>query len=204
MPSKNRIKQYLPESIYHVYNRGVEKRSIFNEPQDYKYFMGLFERYLEGTDNHNTQGLEYKNYSDRLEVVAFCLMANHYHIVLYQRDKKAMEEFMRSLMTAYSMYFNKKYSRVGSLFQDRYKAINIDTDPYAQWITAYVHRNPQNSWEKHPYSSFHDYCGTPQHTWVKPARILDFFDSPIEYKDFVRKVDINKDGPYDVGYFTAE
>lgn len=95
---------------------------------------------------------------------------------------------MRRVLTSYSMYFNKKESRVGPLFQSRYLASRIDGDTYLHHISRYIHRNPV-LWSEYPYSSLRYYRGDAHADWVKPAAILELFDNTERYLDFVADMD---------------
>ena len=129
VPAKNSIKLYLADSYYHIYNRGVEKRKIFQDDEDYKVFLSYLKIYLEPPkkqektefkiNNAVFRGVKrpLNNFNSQIELIAYCLMPNHFHLLVYQKTEKAMEFFMRSLGTKYSQYFNKKYDRVGYLFQ---------------------------------------------------------------------------------------
>ncbi len=96
-----------------------------------------------------------------------------------------MIEFMRSLMTSYSMYFNRKYKRVGPVFQSRYKASRISTDEYLDHISRYIHLNPRE-WENYPYSSFRYYRGDSEVDWLLPGKILELFPGTEQYIEFVK------------------
>jgi len=184
MPSKNSIKQYAAESYYHIYNRGVAKQIIFAETDDYVVFLSLLKRYLSLTPLTDKQGRKYPNYSKDIELLAFCLMPNHFHLLIYQGDdSKAMEALMRSVITSYSGYFNRKYKRVGHLFQGAYKASRIDDEAYLQHISRYIHLNPKD-WQAYEWSSLPYYLDQKQADWLLPAKILDIFEGE-SYKDFV-------------------
>lgn len=190
MPSKHVEKLYAEDTFYHVFNRGVEKRNIFLDESDYVYFISLFNRYLGSSEKFDTSHRLIPNYSKSLELVAYCLMPNHFHLLVYQKDKDSMQIFMRSVCTAYSMYFNKKYERVGTLFQDRYKAVLIDDDSYFTHISRYIHLNPLDVGEDYlayPYSSLSYWVGSAENRpeWLKPDRVIGEFSSPQEYLDFL-------------------
>lgn len=176
MPSRNVVKQYEEGCFYHIYNRGVEKRQIFLDDQDYKMFLGLLKRHLSREKQENNRGLLYESYAGRIELEAFCLMPNHFHMLIYlNNDTKAIPELMRRVAGAYTAYFNKKYKRVGHLFQGVYKAIKISSDPYLLHISRYIHRNPKDyySW---PYSSLPYYIRDWKADWVVPDRIYKLYD----------------------------
>src|SRR3990167_5250179 len=122
MPSRNTVKEFAPDHYYHIYNRGVEKRQIFLDDQDYTVFIGLIKKYLTGQNNNKNNRHKFENLSGQVELLAYCLSPNHFHLLLYQTDKDAISKLMRRLSTGYVMYFNNRYTRVGGLFQGIYKA----------------------------------------------------------------------------------
>ncbi len=191
MPSRNRVKEYESGAFYHVYNRGVNKRRVFLDEEDYKVFLNLLKRYLDKTPTKDLKGREYEHLYDKVELLAFCLMPNHFHLVLYQTEQQAMTHLMRGVCTAYVNYFNKKYKRLGPLFQGVFKASRITSDAYVQHISRYVHLNPKDyrGWE---YSSLPYYYASKKAYWVRPERILEMFDSLAEYDRFLRDYEDQK------------
>lgn len=210
MPSKNIIKTYVENGFYHVYNRGVEKRKIFLDEQDYRVFFSYLQIYLapnlEVVDDINkNDNLDYedkntkiyrlselKNYSKKINLISYVLMPNHFHLELQQLGKKDIGNFMQSLMTKYTMYFNKKYKRVGSLFQGRYKAVLIFGKEHLINLSKYIHLNPLEilvhgqTLESYPWSSYLSYIRNIDIKWLKKDHVLAYFhESKISYKDFV-------------------
>jgi putative transposase len=184
MPSRNVLKLDLAESYYHVYARGNSRQEIFLKEDDYLHFLNVFRRYLCDEEVKNSAGIPYEKLGDSLEVLCYCLMPNHFHLLLYQQEEGAMQRLMRGVMTGYSRYFNTKYKRSGSLFESRYKAALISDQKYLEHITRYIHLNPK-SWRNYPYSSIGLYLGGQGADWVKPERILSLFDSSKQYEAFV-------------------
>lgn len=184
MPSKNVLKQDVAESFYHVYARGTNRQRIFRDSADFVKFLNLFERYLSLQETKNANGVSFPNYYNRVELVSFCLMPNHFHLLIYQRQQGAMSEFMRSLLTSYSMYFNKKYKRSGPLFESRYKASMISDDAYLTHITRYIHLNPRE-WQRYEYSSLPYYLQQISDEWIRPERATSQFATPAEYLEFL-------------------
>lgn len=184
MPSRNVLKDDLPEAYYHVYFRGANKAKIFKEPADYEKFLQLFARYLSLREIKNSAGVSFPNYAQKIELLSFCLMPNHVHMLVYQHTQSTMTELMRSLLTSYSMYFNKKYKRSGPLFESRYKASHITNDAYLQHITRYIHLNPKH-WREYEYSSLPYFLHQVTDEWIMPKRITELFSSPAEYLQFV-------------------
>jgi putative transposase len=186
MPSPNIVKTYVDDSYYHVYNRGVEKRCIFLDDQDYKTFLSYLKFYLSppllrGETSKSFPSQELQNHSQQILLLAYCLMPNHFHLFIKQKDAVAMSYFMRSLSTRYSMYFNKRYLRVGTLFQGVYKAAYIDHEMQYLYLSKYIHRNPlalgytATNLKEYPYSSYRNYLGIIQQNWVHPEEIRDYF-----------------------------
>lgn len=191
MPQKNTIKEYVSDSFYHVYARGVNKQSIFNTPADYNHFISLFDRYLSTKSRISRAGVIYPNYSKEIDLNAYCLMGSHFHLLIFQKyDPTSIEKFMRSFMTSYSKYFNLKYNRVGSLFESRYKAKRIDEDSYLVHISRYIHLNPRR-WRTYTCSSLGYYRrGSP--SWLKPKPILETFENINEYINFLADYESRK------------
>lgn len=185
MPAKNTLKQYLENTFYHVYNRGVEKREIFLDEQDYRVFIDRLRKYLD-PDYTTGPGERYGKYMrNEVELIAYCLMPNHFHLLVRQVTPTAMEELMRRVMTAYSMYFNLKYARVGSLFQGRYKAVPVVTDEYLMHLSRYIHLNPcKSSSNADPQSSLRFYLHSSP-AWVNPAPVLELFSNKADYAQFM-------------------
>lgn len=184
MPSRNVTKEQVADSYYHVYVRGINKQNLFNLDNDYKYFIGLVERYFSQEVLVSKNGGLYPCFLGKIEIVAYCLMPNHFHMLIYQVDVPFLEKFMRSLMTSYSKYFNLKNKRTGSIFESRYKAVRIDQNVYLQHISRYIHLNPRR-WERYRYSSLRYYRDGNAPHWLNANRILEQFSSARSYMEFV-------------------
>ena len=188
MPSKNRVKIYIENSYYHVYNRGVDKQNMFIEDIDYRIFLKYLKEALSepikkkkavDVQGRSFNAIEYqvKNFEKTISLIAFCLMPNHFHLLIKQHQKYSMESFMRSLSTRYVSYFNKKHERVGPLFQGRYKAALVTSDKYLLHLSRYIHLNPMEigSDTTAAYSSYANYLGLKRSNWLKPSVVLDYF-----------------------------
>jgi hypothetical protein len=139
---------------------------------------------LSAEEARDPYGVPYPNFFNKVELLAFCLMPNHIHMLVYVRQTGAMGRFMRSVMTSYSRYFNKKYKRTGPLFESRYKASMISDESYLEHISRYIHLNPKQ-WRDYEYSSLPYYLQQDEVSWIRPKRILDMFSEPDEYLQFV-------------------
>ena len=202
MPSRNTIKKYEPNMMYHVYNRGVDKRIVFTDEKDYAVFLSFLKFALLSDEDLKKEKIidsgivsEATRFNLRREVlfgavelVSFCLMPNHFHLLLYQYDIDGITRLMRSVGTGYSAYFNKRHKRVGPLFQGRYKASPINTQGYWDHISRYIHLNPLDigkDYKNYNYSSYRYFIGEAEASWVNHELILDGFASIDEYKNFV-------------------
>jgi len=141
MPRRPRLE--IP-GFYHIINRGVEQREVFKEPKDYQYFEELMCFY------GKSFGITMHNY---------CLMSNHYHLLI-EITQENLSKFMRQLNMNYAIYFNKKYKRVGHLWQGRFKSWYVTDEAYLYTLMLYIEQNPLKanrvkSLEAYPYSSYH-------------------------------------------------
>lgn len=178
--------QFIEDQIYHIYNRGVEKRNVFLRDRDYLRFIhDLYEfndadpasnlwYYFNPKSNEVESHYIPKEKKQRkllVEILAFVLMPNHYHLILRQLHKNGIPAFMQKL-GGYTMYFNKVNERVGALFQGRYKAVLVEKTPHFIYLPLYVHANPLKIYRgstsldaamkflgDYHWSSFPDYIG---------------------------------------------
>lgn len=190
MPTRNSRKEYAPDTYYHVYSRGLNKQPIFFDEQDFSVFLGYLKRYLSYEASKRPNRKPVRSFAGDIDLLSYCLMRNHVHLLFYQHeDERALSALLQRVFTVYSMYFNKKYTRVGPVFQSRYLALRIDNDPYLHHISRYIHRNPK-IWSEYEFSSLRYYTGEAYADWVKPGAILELFDnSPKQYLEFVASMD---------------
>lgn len=225
MPAKNVVKQYQENGFYHIYNRGVEKRKIFLDERDYKTFLFFLKIYLLDTEtlkkefqenSPDNSKIERDNFAGDIDLLAYCLMPNHFHLLLKQKSIDGISRFMKCIATNYSMYFNKRYERVGKLFQGVFKAVLVKNDNYLLYLSKYIHLNYLKKickgvtlvgkkefkmLEDYGYSSYQDYLGGRHTKWVKPDLILDFFKTQknafpgdiFSYQNFIEDIEINSE-----------
>ncbi len=184
MPSRNIVKEFASDQFYHLYNRGVEKRAIFLDDQDYIVFLGLLKKYLTGKSSNQNNRHVFTSFDGKVELIAYCLMRNHFHLLFYQTTADGISQLMRRVSTGYVMYFNQRYGRKGGLFESIYKASHINEDAYLHHISRYIHLNP-HSYKEWPYSSYQSYTGEKRTEWIKPDRVLDLFKDRDDYVSFV-------------------
>jgi putative transposase len=174
MPSRHTVKEHLPEAVYHAYNRGVERRRIFIDSHDYQRFK--------------LQIAEALAKEPSVSLLAYCLMPNHFHLLIHQSDSVGMTSFMRRVSTAYVMYFNRRHARIGSLFQGKYKAVRVTGALHLMEESRYVHLNPERAglgWRQHLHSSAGAYLGKRFDPLLTPEPILELFDHPSDYVHYL-------------------
>lgn len=178
MPSKHLVRNYSIPAFYHVYNRGAGKQLIFPEAADKRKFLSLLERHLLPPDDETDTYPRYE-----VEVTAYCLMGNHFHLLLYQEvDPQAITGLMKSVATAYTMYFNRKYKASGHLFQGPFRASHITDEAYLAHISRYIHLNPR-TYRTYYWSSLKYYLDEATSDLVHPERVLNM--TPAQYLEFL-------------------
>lgn len=205
-------KLYIDNGYYHIYNRGVEKRNIFLDKQDYAVFLSYLKEYLLPKDekrleekllNPNTSYkekdkilklLRLNNFADEITLLAYCLMNNHFHLFVKQKSAGSIDRFMNSHGTRYTKYFNQKNKRVGALCQGVYKAVLIEEEAQFIYLSKYIHKqalaSPSEAWEAP--SSLPEYLGKRKTEWVHPEEILGYFSKTnpkLSYQAFVKETD---------------
>jgi len=134
---------FAPGEVFHCYNRGVDRRRIFEDQQDYVYFLKILRHFNTSEVVGNLRLLVNKPpVNPPVTILSYCLLPNHYHIVLRCNNiEGGLSKYMQRIGGGYTMYFNKKYKRSGSLFQGVFKAKHIDSDQNLQQLLAYVQHN---------------------------------------------------------------
>lgn len=209
MPARNSRKTYLKNGYYHIYNRGVEKRTIFQDEQDYSVFLSYLKEYLnpknekelyDKLSDPNTSYqekdkilklLRLNNFNNEITLLAYCLMPNHFHFFIKQKSAGTIDKFMNSLATRYTMYFNRKYKRVGSLYQDVYKAVLVTSEKHFVYLSKYIHKQALELGKDQP-SSLPEYLKLRKTSWINPEEVLSYFSETnpsLAYKNFINEAD---------------
>ncbi|MBL8159954.1 hypothetical protein JNJ66_05845 [Candidatus Saccharibacteria bacterium] len=183
MPQKYAIKQLEPESYCHIFIEGAGGQAIFRDQADYQYFISLFSRYLDRTINRRDLGRAYPHYWRDIELAAYALMTRQLHIVAYIRQPDALQALMRSLLTSYARYFNRRHKRSGAVFSSRYKARIIPAE-YVPAVSRFVHRSPRN-WQTYRHSSLAFFIDTSPPGWLAPRHVAGYFATPYAYASYM-------------------
>lgn len=204
-----RAVEFAEDEYYHLYNRGIERRNIFLNEKDYLRFAQLLfqcnDVNLTAHASTEFDGVR-RERKPIIEIVSWCLMPNHFHMLAAPLSYGAISVFMHRLLLNYSRYFNVKYKRSGHLFEGPFKAKHVDREEYFTHTSRYIHLNPvklkESKWKtngvkdmksltlflEHEYrwSSFRDYIGQRQFPSVISSSFLSrLFRNPEEYKEFV-------------------
>ena len=162
-----------PSKYYHLYNRGNNGENVFVEERNYRYFMRLYAKHVEPV----------------CDTFAFCLLRNHFHLLIRVKEKNTAGQLLTSekvkqqfsnFFNAYTKAINKAYQRTGSLFEKRYERIEVTSDRYFLALVRYIHRNPQmhrfvNDFREYPYSSYRAFFSA-QPSLLKRDQVLAWFN----------------------------
>lgn len=197
----------ITNEIYHILNRGNAATPIYKSKKDYFMFTEAFCYYQHACppfkfSKFKTLNLNQKNSilkelnskkNYQIEIIAYCLMPNHYHFLVKQIKDNGVLNFMRLLTDSYSHYFNIKYERRGSLFEGRFKAIRIENETQLLHLSRYIHLNPYSSFVvrnikelfSYPFSSFPEYLNPTQSSICFKSLVMAQFKTPKDYQQFV-------------------
>ncbi|HLF88822.1 MAG TPA: transposase [Anaerolineales bacterium] len=165
----------IPGHYYHIYNRGVDRGNIFFKRKNWAFFLERFRQYCT---------------PERASIIAYCLMPNHYHLLIHILLDSFGEKVMQPFTVSFTKAINNQQSRVGPLFQGPFQASLIDNDAYLIHFTRYIHLNPVAAGfvghpEEREFSSYQDYLGIRNGTLPHSDAILGMFPDRAEYRVFV-------------------
>lgn len=199
--------------IYHVFNRGLDRRPTFTNKREFdrarrliKFYRHTetpirFSKLLQQPEDIRNDILEHLYKSNRLvDILSYCLMPNHFHLLLKQNSDKGIATFIANFSNAYTKYFNTKNKRVGPLFQGIFKAVYVEDDEQLIYLSRYIHLNPVvsnivsiNEFENYQWSSYQEYISSSQDQIVEKELVLNMFKSKKEYQKFVEdQIDYGK------------
>lgn len=205
---KMRKEIFVTDNVYHLYNRGVDKRLIFPDDSHFSRFISILRHYLNydygyslllqrGRVYNDVRSLapkleQYRWEKPLLEILSLCLMPNHFHLQVKQLVDDGVTTFMHRLGTSYTNYFNILHERTGSLFQGPFKAVRVESEGQFLCLNRYIHVNPipaglvghKNllSWR---WSSLPEYLGRKEDKICNVKEILHYFRDTDDYLDFV-------------------
>ncbi|MBI2103834.1 transposase [Candidatus Woesebacteria bacterium] len=206
MPKRKVI--FANQYYYHVFNRSINKEPIFIRYKECQRALNtlVYYRFLNPrvrlsyflAKGYETRKEILKSLSQHPQIVkilAFCLMPNHFHLILHQTEENGISKFVSQFQNSYTRYFNTKNERSGHVFQGQFKAVLIEDEKQLLHLTRYLHLNPYSSLvvknledlENYPYSSLSEYLKISQNpdSFVTTELVLSFFSGPKAYKKFV-------------------
>ncbi|MFH1423480.1 MAG: transposase [Candidatus Nealsonbacteria bacterium] len=194
--------QFSNNQYYHVYNRGVDKRDIFIDEKDYQKFLrnlkdfnnkSYYEQRARVIEEKKELSSFLEGFEKVVEVIAYSLAPNHFHLILKQLVDGGVSNFMHKTGTSFTNYFNKKYNRSGSLFQGTYKVIQIQNDNYLLWLSGYINGNIEihkiEPAEFYKWASFKNFLNGERDGILGDIDIiLSQFKDRQDYKNFINRV----------------
>ncbi len=185
-----KAEEFAPGQYYHIYNHSVAEQVLFRDENDYLRCLKIIKRYYNATD-----------YS----ILAYCLMPNHYHFLIYQKTGVPVYESFRNIWYCYTCYYNKKYGRKGTLFANKLQHIGIKDANYILHLCAYIHHNPVKARlvdtpELWKWSNYPDWIGIRNGKLIDKEQTKDFFKTSDEYKECVSSImpdDMDKKSLFD-------
>ena len=168
------IRKWYPGAIYHIMGRGNRQVSIFEDEQDYRFFLYLLKRYSK---------------ENSIQLHAFCLMTNHFHLLL-ETGENEIWKMMHPVMSTYARYYNTRYGYIGHLFQGRYYSCLVEKLNYFLQVGKYIHLNPVKAGisakaENYEWSSYSAYLSLRKYTFLSKERTMNEFPKPSDYQKFV-------------------
>ncbi len=178
--------KFVKGCYYHIYNRGKDKQKIFYEHESWLYFIRLLKK--------NARRFE-------ITVIAYCLMPNHFHLLLRIDGEGDLSKCISNTLNSYVQAINKKYNRVGPFFAERFQSIHVDKDNYLIHLCRYIHLNPVkarliDTLKLWPFSNYHEFVGERKGTLFDSDFFDAYFSSAGEYREFVHDVSIQLPGDF--------
>ena len=200
-----RILPLVTGQIYHVFNRGIDRRVTFSGAKEYQRAVQTCDfysharppvklsRYLSlGQEKQNEIISMLRTKETLVSIICYCLMPNHFHLLLKQESENGISKFLSNLQNSYTKFYNTKHNRNGPLFMDQFKAVIIETEEQLIHVARYIHLNPFTGYvvkkltdlESYPWSSLPT-CLDPNSSATKNNLIMSYFSSKLSYKEFV-------------------
>jgi len=206
--------ELVNNQYYHIFTKSIEEYKVFNNRNDFiriinmiQYYkkedlMHRYSIYMKLSKNEKIRVAEnIKNNADLIDIIAFCIMPTHIHLILKQNKVNGISLYMRNILNSYSHYFNVLNDRKGPLWEGKFKNVLIDTDEYMYHLTRYIHLNPVTAnlvenpgeWK---YSSYNEYllksdnriCNYSDILCINSSKYKEFVEERIEYQRELAKI----------------
>ena len=203
-----RKKPLVDNEYYHIYNRGVDKRQVFLDDKDFSRFlisMNLlndkedgamikwrdYKKYVKNASINDFLKLNFRSREYLVDIISYCLMTNHYHMILKQRVEKGIEKFLQKLGTSYTKYFNERNKRNGALFQGRFKSSLIKSEGSLSRFSVYVSCNSEvhkvSLAKNYPWCSFPHHIGKSKSDLVRDEDFRKEFRSAGDLEEYAKE-----------------
>lgn len=197
---------FSTDEIYHIYNRGIDLRTSFSDKREYSRAVQTIDYYrfknplprlalaLVFEKEKRKEFFEKikKKEKKLVEIICYCLMPNHFHLLLRQKKEGGITRFVSNFSNSYTRYFNTKHKRIGPIFQGIFKAVRIESDEQLLHVSRYIHLNPvassivkEHDLEKYIWSSLPEYLGFTNNKICDKELILGQFSSGVSYRKFI-------------------
>lgn len=206
---KNRdYKNFAPGVMVHIYNRGNNREKIFYDQKDHQAFLfrvglslGIEQKVLQKENLLSVPKSRIRINSNKnlFKLHSFCLMPNHFHMLVEQCGDIPISKLISQICTSYAMYINKKYKRVGHIFQERFKSVIIENNSQLMWVSSYIHMNPvKDNIVKHPseylWSSYNDFANHRNLPIIHKKLLLEIFGDQKNFTEQTLNFNV-KDSP---------
>ena len=205
MPKRNVL--LVKNEIYHVFNRGIAKMPIFSTPKNYARLIELIEYYQFVNTPVSYSHFKQLKFEQRdeiyqslkqeddihVEILAFCLMENHFHFLVKQITENGIKTWMSNIQNGYAKYYNTNQNRTGPLFQPMFKAVRIESDEQLLHVSRYIHLNPSTGYlvtienlPSYPWSSLSSYTeNSNEFSFINPSLVLEILGKKTPYEQFI-------------------
>jgi putative transposase len=199
-----RTLEFAVGEYYHLYGRGNAKQRLFRDDRDHiRFLFGiLYFQFSQDINNisrqvsyyvkHSVFNIEPETNERIVELVAFCLMPNHFHLIVTPLSEIGVSQYMQRSLNAYAKYFNTKYEASGHVFQGPFGAVALENNKQLLYLSTYLHRNPRElakeKYQEYPWSSCVDYL--KQNRWaslLNPSIVTEQFPGPKAYRTFLEE-----------------
>ena len=200
-----------PGEYYHICNRGINRQIIFHDNRDYLRFLFLLvyfqsslkidhlsrvlDEFSKALGQHRVLATGYESEilkKRTIELVSFCLMPNHFHLIIKELKNDGIASYMQRILNAYGKYYNTKYQKSGHVFQGPYRAVHVENNDQLLYLSSYIHRNPRelkmfsNREDKYEWSSYQDFIYQNRFGYLLVPEIINGqFSNLDKYKKFV-------------------
>ncbi|MBI2691231.1 MAG: transposase [Solirubrobacterales bacterium] len=177
--------RFLVGQVVHVWGHAIDDMHVFPERRDKREFLDRIERHLSPRKILDTNYRPYRKLRDEVELLAFCILDNHFHLLIFQKAEGGVISLMKSVLTSYGRYFNETHGRRAQIFESPYSARAADGHDDIRHLISYVHTNHEVLGPNYEFSSHREYMGMRESDWLASGIGLRLFDSKDAYQQVV-------------------